>query len=60
VATVLNSQDRDGDASALFDWAYGSHRWIGTTPKMETTLKLARQLGLDDELLGSLSACATA
>jgi D-alanyl-D-alanine carboxypeptidase (penicillin-binding protein 5/6) len=32
VATVLNSQDRDADAAALFDWAYGSHRWIGVTP----------------------------
>jgi D-alanyl-D-alanine carboxypeptidase (penicillin-binding protein 5/6) len=60
VATVLNSQDRDADAAALFDWAYGSHRWIGVTPKMTTTLRLARRLGLEDELMRSLSACATA
>lgn len=58
MVTVLDSQDRDGDASALFDWAYGSYDWIGVTPRMEMTLQLARHMGVEDELVRSLSACA--
>jgi len=58
VATVLDSDDRDADAAALFDWAYASHDWIGVTPRMSMTLELARQVGVEDELLKSLTACA--
>jgi D-alanyl-D-alanine carboxypeptidase (penicillin-binding protein 5/6) len=58
VATVLNSSDRDADASALFDWAYGSHDWIGVSERMAITLKLASKLGVADELERTLSACA--
>jgi D-alanyl-D-alanine carboxypeptidase len=58
VVTVLNSSDRDGDAAALFDWAYGSHDWIGVSERMALTLQLARKLGVADELERSLAACA--
>lgn len=58
VVTVLNSTDRDADSAALFDWAYGSYDWIGVTPRMEMTLRLARRMGVDDELVKSLSACS--
>jgi D-alanyl-D-alanine carboxypeptidase (penicillin-binding protein 5/6) len=58
MVTVLNSEDRDADASALFDWAYGSYDWIGVTPRMAMTLELARHMGIEDELVRSLSACA--
>jgi len=60
VVSVLNSADRDADAAALFDWAYASHDWIGLTPRMAMTMKLAERMGLDDELVESLSACAGA
>ena len=58
IATVLNSSDRDADASALFDWAYSSYDWIGVTPKMGLTLELARRMGVEDELMRSLASCA--
>jgi len=58
MVTVLDSQDRDADAAALFDWAYGSYDWIGVSPRMAITLELARHMGVEDELVRSLSACA--
>lgn len=60
VVAVLNSTDRDADAAALFDWAYASYRWVGLTPRMVMTMKLAERMGLDDELVASLKACAGA
>ena len=31
LAVVLNSTDRDADASSLLDWAYRSYRWVPVT-----------------------------
>ncbi|MEX2225036.1 MAG: D-alanyl-D-alanine carboxypeptidase family protein [Dehalococcoidia bacterium] len=58
VVSVLNSADRNADAGALFDWAYSSHDWIGVSPRMAMTMKLAERMGLDDELIASLGVCA--
>ena len=57
-AVVLNSTDRDADASALLDWAFGSYRWIQLAPQTVQPLRLAERLGIGIPVLKPLFACA--
>jgi D-alanyl-D-alanine carboxypeptidase (penicillin-binding protein 5/6) len=56
-ATVLNSQDRDADAAALMDWAFGSYQWLTFSPHTQATLRLAQKWGFGQGLVQSLAAC---
>lgn len=56
--TVLNSADRDADATALLDWTFGSYQWSAISPRVTQTLALARRLGLGERLARSLSVCS--
>lgn len=46
IATVLASENRDADAAALFDWAFGSHEWMQLSEKTDRTVRVARLLGV--------------
>jgi D-alanyl-D-alanine carboxypeptidase (penicillin-binding protein 5/6) len=55
--TVLKSADRDGDASALLDWAYASHEWVTITPGTSSLLRLAQRAGVEATVARALSVC---
>jgi D-alanyl-D-alanine carboxypeptidase (penicillin-binding protein 5/6) len=55
--TVLDSEDRNADASALFDWAFASYEWMPLSPRAITAARLARTLGLGDALARSIAMC---
>lgn len=55
--TVLDSQDRDADAAALFDWAFASHRWNAIGPQTQLALQLMRRFGMGGALVRSLAGC---
>ncbi len=55
--TVLNADDRDGDAAALFDWTFATYTWNQIDPLVTQTLALARRLGLGEPLARSLAVC---
>lgn len=57
-AVVLNSADRDADATALLDWAFASYRWIQLAPRTVQPLRLAERLGIAVPLLRPLFVCA--
>jgi D-alanyl-D-alanine carboxypeptidase (penicillin-binding protein 5/6) len=57
-AVVLNSTDRDADASALLDWAFGSFQWVRLEPRTLDHLRLAERLGLGMPILRPLLVCA--
>ena len=54
--TVLDSTDRDADATALLDWAFASYHWA-PLGDVTGTLRLAQRLGIGDPLVRSLSIC---
>ena len=56
--TVLDSTDRDADATALFDWAFSSYSWVRLVPKTVEQMRLAERLGIGSALVRSLSVCA--
>ena len=55
---VLGTQDRDADASALLDWAFGNFRWLGLGNKTMGQVRLAERLGLATGLFRSITVCA--
>ncbi len=57
IVAVLNSDDRDGDAAALLDWAYASHDWAVISPQTARTLQLARRIGETTPLERYLRVC---
>ena len=57
-AVVLDSADRDADAAALLDWAFGSYQWVRLAPRTVEPLRLAERLGIGVPLLRPLLACA--
>jgi D-alanyl-D-alanine carboxypeptidase (penicillin-binding protein 5/6) len=56
--TVLNSRDRDADAAALLDWAFGTYDWVQLGPRFSGQLRVAERLGMGSSLLRALSVCA--
>ncbi len=56
--TVLNSTDRNADATALLDWAFANYSWVQLTPQTVEQVRLAERLGIASGLLRSLSVCA--
>lgn len=57
-AVVLNSKDRDADASGLLDWAFTSYRWVTMSDRTEATLRLAMRFGLGDAVVRSFASCS--
>lgn len=57
IATVLNSEDRDADAAALFDWSFASHEWMQVSDRTNRTLRLASLLGIGDGLAQAVAVC---
>ncbi|HEX5480099.1 MAG TPA: D-alanyl-D-alanine carboxypeptidase family protein [Dehalococcoidia bacterium] len=55
---VLDTQDRDADATALLDWAFGNFRWLGLGNKTVGQVHLAERLGLGTALFRSITVCA--
>lgn len=55
--TVLNSENRDADASALLDWAFANYRWARLGPTADGTLRLAERFGLGASVRRALSVC---
>lgn len=45
IVALLQSDDRDGDAAALLDWAYASHSWAAISPETARTLQMGVQTG---------------
>ncbi|HEY7801213.1 MAG TPA: D-alanyl-D-alanine carboxypeptidase family protein [Dehalococcoidia bacterium] len=56
--TVLDSTDRDADATALFDWAFSGYSWVRLEQKTVDQMRLAERLGIGSALVRSLSVCA--
>ena len=57
IATVLDSTDRDADASTLLDWAFASYRWLPLGESTDRTLRLAQRLGIGAPLVQALAIC---
>jgi len=55
---VLDSTDRDADATALFDWAFASYRWVRLQPRTLDHVRLAERLGIALPALRPLFVCA--
>jgi D-alanyl-D-alanine carboxypeptidase (penicillin-binding protein 5/6) len=58
IVTVLRSEDRDADAAALLDWAFGAHRWESVGPQTAAILSVFNRFGLGQALGRSLGVCA--
>jgi D-alanyl-D-alanine carboxypeptidase len=58
LVAVLDTQDRDADASALLDWAFANYQWVGLGNKAMGQVRLATRLGLGADLFRSLTVCA--
>ncbi len=56
--TVLDSKDRDADATALLDWAWQSHRWLPLGAGANETFRLAQRVGIGENLMRALAVCA--
>ena len=56
-ATVMDSADRDADASALLDWAFASYRWQPLGVQTDRALRLAQRLGVGEPLMQALAIC---
>ncbi len=57
-AVVLNSKDRDADATALLDWAFASYRWVPMSSQTEASLRLAMRFGLGATIVRALANCS--
>jgi D-alanyl-D-alanine carboxypeptidase len=58
IVAVLRSEDRDADAAALLDWAYGAHRWESVGPQTAAILSVFNRFGLGQALGRSLAVCS--
>jgi D-alanyl-D-alanine carboxypeptidase (penicillin-binding protein 5/6) len=58
IVTVLHSEDRDADAAALLDWAFGAHRWEPVGPQTAAMLSVFNRFGLGQALGRSLGVCS--
>jgi len=54
---VLNSDDRDADATALLDWTFGTYQWSAISPRVTQALALTSRLELGEQLARALSVC---
>ena len=57
IVAVLDSEDRDADAAALLDWAYGTYSWNEISPRTVRMLQLAQRMGGAEALTRSLTVC---
>jgi D-alanyl-D-alanine carboxypeptidase len=56
--TVLNSEDRDADAAALFDWAFAAHHWQPVGPGTAAMLSVLDRFGFGRPLASAIGVCA--
>lgn len=57
IVALMDTQDRDADATALLDWGFAAHRWVTVNPVTGQTLMLARRMGFNVPLLRALESC---
>lgn len=57
IVALMDSNDRDGDAAALLDWAYGTYSWNEISPRTVRMLQLAQRMGGAEALTRSLTVC---
>jgi D-alanyl-D-alanine carboxypeptidase (penicillin-binding protein 5/6) len=57
IVTVLDSQDRDADAAALFDWAFGAHHWQTIGAQTVDALAFFQKFGQGASLAPRLTVC---
>lgn len=56
--TVLDSQDRDADASALLEWAFTTHQWKPVRSHIEVVMRIMRSIGRPAPLAMIAEACS--
>lgn len=57
VVAVLDTQNRDADATALLDWGFANYQWIGLGNRAMGQMRLATRFGLGTALFRSLAVC---
>ncbi|HXK34099.1 MAG TPA: D-alanyl-D-alanine carboxypeptidase family protein [Dehalococcoidia bacterium] len=56
--TVLDSEDRDADASALLEWAFTTHQWKPVRSHIDVVMRIMRGIGRPAPLAMIAEACA--
>jgi D-alanyl-D-alanine carboxypeptidase (penicillin-binding protein 5/6) len=56
--TVLDSQDRDADASALLEWAFTAHQWKPVRSHIDVVMRIMRGIGRPAPLAMIAEACS--
>lgn len=56
--TVLGSQDRNADASALLDWTWQSYRWVRLGAGTDQLVRIAQRVGGGEALVRALTVCS--
>ena len=54
---VLGSEDRDGDASNLLDWAFAEHEWREVDPRLARAVRFLRAIGVAEALTRLAGVC---
>jgi D-alanyl-D-alanine carboxypeptidase (penicillin-binding protein 5/6) len=58
IVALMDTQDRDADATALLDWGWAAHRWAPVDPAAGQMLLLASRLGFNVPLLRAIESCS--
>jgi D-alanyl-D-alanine carboxypeptidase (penicillin-binding protein 5/6) len=58
IVALMDTQDRDADATALLDWGWASHRWAPVDAGAGQVLLLASKLGFNVPLLRAIESCS--
>lgn len=58
IVALMDTQDRDADATALLDWGWAAHHWAPVDRDAGEVLLLASRLGFDVPLLRAIESCS--
>jgi D-alanyl-D-alanine carboxypeptidase len=57
IVAVLDTQDRDADATALLDWAWQTHRWVTLGPNVDGVMRVAQRFRFTAPFSRTLGVC---